>query len=74
MVYKNRKEEINLLTINIKKRRTKNKVVENTPHRPYIIGRENRKNHVRGCSKMILSMEFINTLVQIIPSYDDFVL
>ena len=48
MVYKNRQQAINLLTINITKWGTKNIVVDNTSRRPEIIGGEARKFF--GCS------------------------
>ena len=71
MVYKNRHQAINLLTINITKWGTKKKVVENTHQRPDIIGREDRKIAV--ALLVILSVGFINPLAHIIPSDDEFV-
>ena len=50
MVYKNIQQAINLLTINITKWVTKNKVIENTYQRPEIIVREARKNYGCGLS------------------------
>ena len=70
MVYKNRQYAINLLTINITNFGTKKKVVENTSQRPEIIGGESRI--VLVAVLMILSVGFMNPLVQIIPSDDEF--
>ena len=47
MVYKDRHLAINFLMIKTTKWRTKKTVVENTSHRPEIIGREARKFYGR---------------------------
>ena len=59
------------MTINIIKWGTNKKVVESTYQIPEIIVRDSRKIAVTVL--VILSVEFINLLVQIIPRDDEFV-
>ena len=60
------------MTIKITKWVTKKKLAENTSQISEIIGMETRKCVVAVTLLVILSVEFINPLVQIIPSYDEF--
>ena len=73
MIYKNRQQAVNVSTINITKWGTKKKMVDNTSKTPDIIGWEARKFAVAVAILVILSVEFINPLVQIISRYEDFV-